>query len=323
MHQDGLVHAFLLDGEGGGRRLDWSGVRQWTPDQGILWVHLDYTVETACDWLLNDSELEAVTIDALLSQETRPRSLTRHNSTLISLRGVNLNPGSEPEDMVSIRIWCDANRIISTRKRKLLSISDLVHDLEEGVGPKNAGDFVVEVTSRLTTRMSGVVEALEERLATLEEQVIGNMEEQLRNELADIRRQTIMLRRYLSPQRDAMSKLTNDQAAWLQSDDRLRLREISDQLLRCIEDLDSIKDRAAITHEELVSQHAEQLNSRMYVLSIVAALFLPLGFFTGLLGVNVGGIPGAESRWGFPVFIALLLIIVVFQIVYFKKNKWF
>jgi zinc transporter len=68
---------------------------------------------------------------------------------------------------------------------------------------------------------------------------------------------------------------------------------------------------------------AEQMNQRMYVLSIVAAIFLPLGFLTGLFGINVGGIPGAEYRFAFWVFILILAILVGMQFLVFRKNRWF
>jgi zinc transporter len=60
----------------------------------------------------------------------------------------------------------------------------------------------------------------------------------------------------------------------------------------------------------------------MYVLSVVAAIFLPLGFFTGLLGINVGGIPGAENPTAFLMFILLLIVLVIIQIAVFKWQKW-
>ena len=79
----------------------------------------------------------------------------------------------------------------------------------------------------------------------------------------------------------------------------------------------------AVIQEELLSQLSEQLNQRTYVLSVVAAIFLPLGFLTGLLGINVGGIPGAESPYGFVVFTLLLLVIVGIQLWYFIRKRWF
>ena len=68
---------------------------------------------------------------------------------------------------------------------------------------------------------------------------------------------------------------------------------------------------------------SEQLNSRMYVLSIVAAMFLPLGFLTGLVGINLGGIPGSESPFGFLVFSLLMIMILALQLWYFSRKNWF
>ena len=86
--------------------------------------------------------------------------------------------------------------------------------------------------------------------------------------------------------------------------------------------VDAVRERAAVTQEELLSRLSEQLNQRMYVLSIVAAVFLPLGFLTGLLGINVGGIPGADNAQAFWIFSGLLLIAVVIQLLVFRWKKW-
>jgi zinc transporter len=79
----------------------------------------------------------------------------------------------------------------------------------------------------------------------------------------------------------------------------MHLREEADRVVRYVEDLDSARERAAVTQEELVNRVSEQINSRTYVLSVAAAIFLPLGFLTGLFGINVGGIALAENPSGF------------------------
>jgi zinc transporter len=71
---------------------------------------------------LRDSGLPETVVDTLLAEETRPRSVVSNEGLLVVLRGVNTNPGQDPEDMVSVRVWVEAGRVISTRRRKLLSI---------------------------------------------------------------------------------------------------------------------------------------------------------------------------------------------------------
>jgi zinc transporter len=102
----------------------------------------------------------------------------------------------------------------------------------------------------------------------------------------------------------------------------VHLREIADRTTRYVEDLDSARDRAAVTQDELNSRLSERMNKTMYVLSIVAGIFLPLGLLTGLLGINVGGIPGTQSPFAFLIVCALLVLVAILQAVLFKRMRW-
>ena len=319
---DGLIAAFLFDGVGGGREFDWEEIRSWQPEHGVLWVHLDYTNEGARSWLRTASDLDPFVADALLQEETRPRCVAAADGLLVWLRGVNMNPNAEPEDMVSIRIWANQDRIVTTRHRRLLSISDLRDALKAGSGPRTSGDFLVQISDRMVARMADVIDDIDERVAALEDEILVSESHRLRPLLADVRRQIIGLRRYLAPQREAMARLLQERADWLHERDRLRLREVGDRVMRYVEDLDAARDRAAVTQEELNSRLSEQMDRRMYVLSIVAAIFLPLGFITGLLGINVGGIPGADFPFAFLFVCAALGVLAGTQFWLLRRKRW-
>lgn len=287
------------------------------------WLHFDYTLDVTEQWLTQESQLNPVVINALLSDETRPRATTLNGGVLLSLRGVNLAPNSDPQDMVSIRIWFTKENIISTRSRTLLSTKDIATDFDNGCGPKTSSEFITLITDNLIIRMGQTIYEIEEKISEIEENVLTSSSYDLRNELSDLRRQIISLRRYLSPQREAMAQLFSDKITLFSNEEKIQLRETSDHLTRYIEDLDSIKDRAIVYQEELNNKLAEQMNNRMFVLSVVAAIFLPLGFLTGLLGINVGGIPGTENTNAFGIFILILIAVVILQVWLFKKKKWF
>jgi zinc transporter len=319
---DALIHAVLLAESGATKTLDWDGVRAWQPQDGLLWVHLDIHAEQTATFLESDGRVPPMVSVALVAAETRPRASATGDGLLLVLRGVNLNPGADPEDMVSIRLWVDADRVVSTRRRRLLSVQDVIDS--HGRRPlTGTGDLVVRLADRLTERMNDIIDDLDERISELEQKALGNPTASLRAELAELRRDAIKLRRYLAPQREALGRLQSENVSWLTDADRLRLREVSDRLIRHLEDLDAVRERAVVVQEELMSQLSDQLNKRMYVLSIVAAMFLPLGFLTGLLGINVGGIPGSESPYGFMVFSLILIVVIAFQLLYFIRQRWF
>ena len=137
-----------------------------------------------------------------------------------------------------------------------------------------------------------------------------------------MRREAIGLRRHLAPQRDALARLQQEDQPWLDASHRMRLRETADRVLRIVEELDELRERAAIIQDELMNRLSEQMNRTMYVLTVVASILLPLSFITGLLGINVGGIPLAENHLGFAIIVAILAIVGTLQILIFRRLKW-
>ena len=101
-----------------------------------------------------------------------------------------------------------------------------------------------------------------------------------------------------------------------------RFQESLDRIVRYTEDLDAIRERAQIVKDELANALTDKMNKNTYVLSVVAAIFLPLGFLTGLLGINVGGMPGADNELAFWFVSCLCIVFSALQIALFKFLKW-
>lgn len=320
-----ILMSYSLTGDGHGEELSEHEVQEAVRSEDTLsWVHLDATSPGCADWLqTNVSYLDPLIVEALLEDETRPRMMQFKDGVLLILRGVNLNENADAEDMISIRLWVDQYRIISIRKRKLRAIADLQANIQQGQGPKNSGDFVTLLTGLLSDRMNPALVALHEATDDIEEQIIESADSKLRQTITDVRKKAIMFKRYMAPQRDAISQIRQANILWLNDHHKSRLLETHNQVIRYIEDLDATRERAQIIKDELASIIADKLNRNMYVLSVIAAIFLPLGFLTGLLGINVGGIPGAENTSAFLIFCGILIVIVVIQVIIFKLKKWF
>lgn len=310
----------ILDGQGGAKPSDLS---QAFNSKSLAWIHLDYSSEVNKAWLIKKSGLDEFLYEALLERDTRPRIFLTQHGILLIMRSINRQPMANPEDMISVRIWMEENRIITVAKRELLAIAEIRDLLSREQGPKNIGEFLDELTERITNHISEQVDLIDEQIDVLEEEVLKKFDSSLRHKLAEQRTQIIALKRYVAPQRDALSRLTQiDRFAWLNETDRLHLLETSDRTIRCIEDLDEARDRATIVQETLSNRLSEQLGSRMYILSTVAAIFLPLSFVTGLLGINVGGIPGSATKWAFTVVCVSLVIVGIVEFWFFKKKRW-
>ncbi len=282
------------------------------PESGFVWAHVDGWTPEGRKWL-QAAAMDPMELEAMLAEETRPRCTVHGDIALMNLRGVNLTPGAEPEDMISLRLYVSEHVVISTQIRDLQAVDDLMDSLDRGAGPVSPGDLIARLALRLADRAEPVVAALNERADNLEDAVDapeGPGREE-RAELADIRRESILLRRYMFPQRDALSTLEIEDLDWLSPRDRGRLREATERVTRLAEELDAIRDRAQVVQDQITDLRAEAMNRQMLVLSVVAAIFLPMSLLTGLLGINVGGIPGEHSPLAFWLVCLLLVVMGV------------
>ena len=287
-----------------------------------LWVLLDRTASEAQRWLKRESGLSSEIIRELLAEETRPRCEEQEGGMLLILRGVNLNPGAYPEDMISVRIWVEEERLIALRGRRIMALGDQYEALDKGEGPTRVGQLLTQIVLRLLIRMEPTITALEEVCDDLEIDVLESQKQDLREPLYALRHQIITLRRYIAPQRDALKLLAELNPSFLNKEDRHRLRDSIDRVTRYVEALDATRERTTVIQDELSNRLAESANNRIYLMSIVAGIFLPLGLVTGLLGINVSGMPGVETPWAFWAVCGLLVVLLGFELWLFRRMKW-
>lgn len=322
MPRHGEIVLWSFDGHGGAREGSEEELQRPPPDDSFAfaWVHLHREGDRSRAWL-RESGLDPFVVDALTAGETRPRCTVHGDGAVVNLRGVNLDPSAGPEDMISVRFWLEAQRVIGVWQRPLVAVDDLMEAIEQQRAPASPGDLIARLALRLADRAEPVVAELNARVDALEESLLDEGSDPSRKELADIRRTAIVLRRFMVPQRDALTTLEIEDLTWLHERDRSRLREAADRVIRLGEELDAIRDRAQIVHDQIMDRRAEAMNRNMLLLSVVAAVFLPLGLVTGLLGINVGGIPGAQWPYAFLAVCGVLVAIVAFQLYLFRKFR--
>lgn len=323
--QSGLLHALVLDGQGGARSISYGDIASVElTDAESLWLHWDRGQSSSKDWLRKQSGLNAFACDVLLEENTRPRMLALANDELLLfLRGVNLNPDAEPEDMVSLRVFADSRRVISLRLRPLRSTETVIQQLEAGVGPKTSSEVLLALADALTNRVDDLVEMLTEKLDEEEERVeVDDRYSPAQDRMLSMRRQAASLRRFLLPQREIYSQLTRNRLPWFVEDDTDYWNELSNRLIRYLEELELVRERVNLVLEAEERRMRERMNRTMYLLGIITGFFLPMSFVTGLLGINVGGIPGSEHPYGFYLACAAIAGVAGGQWLIFRRLKW-
>jgi len=313
------VSALRFDGKGGALVVEPAAA---VAEPAATWVHINFSDPKAADWAWDGSGLDPVIVGAMLDPESRPRALPHGNGVLASLRGVNLNPGARLEDMISVRIWIEPGRVVTASRRRLRSLREIREAIDQGTGPTSPALFVIELVDRLNHFISQAIEQIEEQIDEAED--TANVDRSLSRNSAfnQLRRQTAQIRRYLSPQREALDRLSRINEPLFSNEEVIELREQLNALTLALEDLDLVRERALVAQEEFLGLLAHEQNSRMLLLSIVTAIFLPLSFLTGLFGMNVAGLPGLEFPGSFMIIALIMLVTAIVILAIFRRKKW-
>ena len=322
MSDTALIFHKQLDGKGGCLADDQR--EQTDKPEGTAWLHFDANHPDAADQVKALApDIDEYTLLALFDEEARPRVLSLDKGVLIILRGINHNEGEDAEDMIAVRLWISGQRIISLRYRRSKALMQVAESLDKGKGPLTVGDIFTQISSALFGFIEINIDNLYEQLDQLETRVMETPDRNLRHDIAEVRKSAILLRRYVAPQKEAINQLRYAEVSWLSHKNLRRIMEAQDSLVRTLENLDAIRERAQVVKDELVNALSEKLNRNLYLLSVITAIFLPLGFLTGLFGINIGGMPGVDKESAFTIFSLGLGFLVITQIVLFKLFRWF
>jgi zinc transporter len=243
------------------------------------------------------------------------------DGAIVNLRGPGDVDPADSDKLVSIRMWVRRNRVTSLSRRTLSATGAAVKLFQAG-RIRDAGDLVSSFAREISRQLDPQVAALGDELDRCESELDAGNLYRLRTSIAEIRSDAIAFRRFVAPNRDALVELAGLDFAWLADDDRLHIREAADRFARMTEELEAVRERAALLHEQLTDLRAEQLDQRSLLISVVAFIFLPLTFITGLLGMNVEGIPYAQESWAFWGVVGFCVLVGLAVLAWFIHSRW-
>ena len=320
-----MIFGRVLDGQGAGRPLEWAEAKAWQPakDGEVLWVHLCRNQPGVDDWL-EELGIPEPTLELLTSDKTRPRAFREGDTLVATLRGINFNPGAEPEDMLSMQLWCDGKRLLTLRRMPLQTPRHVLRMIDRReAGPNDCGALITELTEAMITRMNRSIVDMNEHIDILEDRDADDDAEEALEKIATIRRNCLGLKRHMGPMHEALEAISRYAPPWFEDHDRREIAESIDRLRRYLEDLDISKESAVVLMDDIRGRSIARNERTNYLLTIVAAIFLPLGFLTGLLGINVGGIPGTSNPEAFWIVVAICAAIFGVMLGLFWRWKWF
>lgn len=285
-----------------------------------FWLELDWQAPDAPEWLNTSADLPEGTTQALLTDNTRPRSFTdEHGNLVVILRVINAASPIQEDRLVSLRLLIERKRIISLCRFDTRAVQQVRRTIEQT-------GAVFEPAQLLTALLRGIQEDINEEVFSLTERV-SDIEASLDegrppvDEISRARKQAGELQRYLAPQRTVLSQLRQQREITSDRDLQSDWRELANELQLSLEEVEMSISRLMILQDEVRSNLNERTTRILYLLSIVTFLFLPLSFLTGFLGMNIS-FPWDSSPEAFGALLLLIAGILSGQIWLIKRLGW-
>jgi len=287
---------------------------------GLQWLHVDGRDAGDHDWLAQCASLPDMIRSALLARETRPRTEFVDDGALVNLRGPGATPEDDPDPLTSIRFFAEQGRLISVSYRTSAALDPVIAKFLAGALDTPV-DIIAEFAREMSAQLDPKVAEMGDSVDFCETRLDVKRAHAVRRRVSKLRSHAIAYRRFIVPQLHALERLSAVPADWIEDDDRQHLREAMDRFARMAEELEAVRERSALISEELTDLRSEQMDRRGLLLWIVALVFLPVTFITGLLGMNVGGLP-FQGNDGFWIVSATCAIIGLIVFGWFAHAHW-
>ncbi|MFP5212980.1 MAG: magnesium/cobalt transporter CorA [Acidobacteriota bacterium] len=293
--------------------------------KGVTWIHVSGIYQAAdIERLGNCYKIHPLILEDVLDTRQHPKVEDLGDYLCLILKMVRRGEedGCVAVEQVSIILGADYVLSFEEGKSDLLRpILDRLKVPTSRLRRAGADYLAYGLLDIVVDNFFIVLESLGERIDLLEEQVIGNPAPETLNELHRLRRELIVLRRSIWPLREAVAALERRESSLIRESTFIYLRDVYEHIVQILDVVETLRDTLASILDLYLSSVSNRLNAIMKVLTIIATVFMPLTFITGLYGMNVP-LPGAESKTSFNVILFAMLVLVALMLGYFKSRKW-
>lgn len=281
------------------------------------WVHITGVTDTDFKDYFNKYKVPELIQEKMLAEKTQPRLIQYESGIFLNLRALNTNRNENPDDMVSVRIWVTSYGMLSLSPKPLSSVRELL----AGPVPTSAYNCFVQLTKRIHDKIFNYVYDLQSKMDDIEEVVIDFETTIDQSEISKFKLSCLEIHKFSAFQEEVLEECV----AYFEGksiDSMTVLKDALFTIQKTNRNLNALRDRSRVVSDELSRQAAEHVSKVSFLLTIIAALFMPISVVSGLMGMNVPGLPLADHPNGFWIVLSFSGVISLIALgIYSKKFR--
>jgi len=296
------------------------------PEGGTLWVDLDVSDDSQAALLTDLFHFHPLAVEDARNPSSRVKAEEYPGFLVVVARVVSFcETTPDPYDLetANLTLFLTERALVTAHMEALPAVQALVDRVHASPDLLERGpaQMAHQVLDTAVDAYFPVLDQLDEFVDDMEQRVFGKFDEKLLQEIFQVKRLVISLRRYLAPQREVLSQLTNRPSRFLPPDAQLYFRDVYDHMLRITDALDSYRDLLSSTLDAYLSQVSNRLGNVSKGLAAFGALSIPFVVIAGVYGMNFEHIPLAHHPYGFEIAVAVQVVLSLSLLVALRARR--
>ena len=271
--------------------------------------------------------LHPLLLEDVVNVPQRPKLEDYNNQLLVISQMVRLKEDESGFDTEQVSFVLGKRYLLSFQEEELQDCFEIVRDrirTSQGRVRKSGADYLTYLL--LDTIIDGyfpVVEHYEDRIEALEDMIISNPDRDTMQEIYDVRRELLALRRLIWPMRNVLNLLMRDHHGIVSDEVQIYFRDSYDHVIQILEIIEAYRELAASLMDVYMSTMGNKLNEIMKFLTVISTIFIPLTFIVGVYGMNFENMPELKGEWSYFLVWLVMLAVAGGLIFYFWRKGWF
>lgn len=294
-------------------------------DESVIWINVGgvHQVEVV-ETLGKQFSLHPLLLEDVANTDQRPKLDDYETYLFLVMKMLSLTDRKEIA-VEQVSLVLGRNYVISFQENGTDVFQPVRERLRGGKGRlrQSGADYLLHaLVDAIVDQYFAVLESLGEKIETLQQTVVDDPKPETLNDIHALKRQLLFLRRAVWPLRDVMNNLSRSNCPFLQEPTKVFFRDVYDHVVQIVDTIETLREMVSASLDIYLSSVSYRLNAVMRVLTVITTIFMPLSFIASIYGMNFEHMPELQSRWGYPLVLAVMTAVGVAMLLLFKKKRW-
>lgn len=270
-------------------------------------------------------EIHPLILEDIVDTEQRPKFEEYENSLFLVIRALHFHKSQEKMSIEQVAIYLKKGLVVTFQETE----SDLFESVrkrlqaQKGKIRQRGADYLLyALADVLVDQYFFMLEDMEEVISQLEEELLDNPDETIRERIHRIKRTLIVARKSISPLREAINRFGKSENEVIEDNTKLFIRDLYDHTIQVMDLVENYRDMLSGLQDLHLSEISYKMNQVMQVLTVITTVFVPLSFLVGLYGMNFDNMPELHYKYGYFILWGIMILVAGGLLVWFRRKRW-